>query len=246
VRQLGSFICILMLFCFLYVPASRSETFTFAVGEWPPFIGAKSPGFGSHTQIVRRVIEKAGHQAKFDFLPWQRSYQMVRNGTYAATFSWSYTDERSEEFYFPERPVGLATYVHFYKKDRFPDGIGPLGFDDLRKEGLSVVAVRNYWYEDMLEAAGVTVEYVSTEQLAWSMLLHERADVYMESTEVGMIRKAVFLGDEASLLVHSPTFLEVPMYPMFSRKHPDGRRLLEIWEASSPPDPETTPEAAIR
>jgi hypothetical protein len=246
VRQLGSFICILISFSFLHVPASRSETFTFAVGEWPPFVGEQSSGLGSHTQIVRRVIEKAGHQAKFVFLPWQRSYQMVRNGTYAATFPWSYTDERDEDFYFPERPVGLVSYVHFYKKNRFPKGIGPLSFDDLRKEGLSVVAVRNYWYEDRLEAAGVRVDYVSTEQLAWSMLLHERADVYMESTEVGIIRKGVFLGDEADLLAHSPTFLEVPMYPMFSKKHPDGKRLLKIWEASGPSDPETTPKAAIR
>ncbi|GAB2186459.1 substrate-binding periplasmic protein [Roseibium sp. LAB1] len=244
--RLGSFACFLVLFLCLHVSASRSETFTFAVGEWPPFIGSKSPGFGSHAQIVRDAFEKAGHDTRFVFLPWQRSYQMTRNGTYAATFSWSYTDERNQDFYFPERPVGQTTYVHFFKKDRFPDGIGPLSFDDLRKEGLSVVAVRNYWYEDMLEAAGVTVEYVSTEQLAWSMLLHDRADVYMESTEVGMIRKAMFLGDEADLLAHSPTFLEVPMYLMFSRKHPDGRRLLKIWEASSPPAPETLPEAAMR
>ncbi|MHA7775646.1 substrate-binding periplasmic protein [Roseibium sp. M-1] len=218
------------LFICLQAAPLRCETFTFAVGEWPPYIGSRSPGLGTHAQTVKRVLERAGHNVRINFLPWLRTLEMTRNGSYPATFSWVYTSERAEDFYYSTLSIDKIRYVHFYRKETFPNGLPPLDFDGLAHRDLTVVAVKNYWYQKSLEDAGVKVQFVVTEEQAWNMLRHKRADVYIESLEVGMIQKEEFLGEDAGMIDHSQPFRTVPMFILFSKSHPDGKRLKEIWE----------------
>lgn len=229
--RIGSFSYVLTIVLLLFTTPLRSETFTFAVGEWPPYISSEIPGFGSHSQTVKRIFDHAGVDLKFEFLPWQRSMEMTRNGTYPATFSWSYTPERAQDFHYSTLSIDTIRYVHFYRKDRFPDGLDALGFDMLRDQGLSVVAVKNYWYDKPLKDARVKVHFVVTEEQAWSMLRHKRADIYIESLQVGEIQKRDFLGDDGDLIGHSGPFREVPMFLLFSKAHPDGHKLMKLWEA---------------
>lgn len=229
--RIGSFFCCFAVLLFMNTTPVRSEPFTFAVGEWPPYISSQTPGFGSHTQTVKQVFDHAGVDLDFEFLPWQRSMEMTRNGTYPATFSWSYTQERALDFFYSTLSIDKIRYVHFYRKDRFPEGLDPLNFSMLRQQGLSVVAVKNYWYDKPLTDAGVKVHFVVTEEQAWSMLHHKRADIYIESLQVGEIQKRDFLGDDADEITHTGPFREIPMFILFSKAHPDGQKLLRLWEA---------------
>jgi len=227
----GSFSCFLVVFLVLSTTPIRSETFTFAVGEWPPYISSQMPGLGSHTETVKRIFNHAGVDLEFEFLPWQRSMEMTRNGTFPATFSWSYTSERADSFYYSTLSIDKIRYVHFYRKDRFPDGLDALNFGMLQRQGLTVVAVKNYWYDQPLREAKVKVHFVVTEEQAWSMLRHKRADIYIESLRVGEIQKREFLGPDAGLIAHTGPFREVPMFILFSKAHPAGQKLLKLWEA---------------
>lgn len=223
---------ILVLLMLLFCPSTlaKAETFTFGIGDWPPFISETAPGFGPHAEKVARAFRKAGHEIRLEFLPWRRSFEMSRHGTIPATFSWAFTKERTRDFLYPALPIDQARDVYFYRKDRFPDGLSPLSFEDLSESGLTVVGVSDYWYDAPLAEAGVSLQRVATEEQAWSMLLHGRADLYIENDAVGKAHSRNFLGTQAAEIANSRPIRIVPLYILFSKHNPDARRMMEIWD----------------
>jgi polar amino acid transport system substrate-binding protein len=121
-----------------------------------------------------------------------------------------------------------------------------LSFDRIKERNLKLVAVKNYWYQQDLEKAGISAQYVITEEQAWTMLLHKRADIYIESTAVGTIQMKEFLGPEADRIAHTAPIHQVPLFILFSKNHPDGRRLLEILEKNVGNRPDSTTDSAIQ
>lgn len=233
------------LFVLFPLPA-HSDTFVFAIGEWPPFISKEAPDLGLHTRKVTQVFQSAGHKLEFEFLPWRRSLEMTKRGSLAATFSWSYVEERTKEFLYPETPIDRVNDVYFYRKDRFPGGLEALSFDQLKERKLTVVGIEDYWYQAPLEATSVTFQSVATEDQAWTMLKHGRADIYIENDIVGMVHSQELLGADAAQITMSEPIRTVPLYILFSRVHPDGRRMLKIWEESSVSHAESSEGTAIQ
>jgi len=224
----------------------RADTFTFVLGEWPPFVGKALPGHGIHARRVTKVFRTAGHDVRFEFSPWLRAYEVVKNGTEPSTFPWAYTKERTEDFYFSTKPVGTNDYVLFYRKDRFPDGLPPMTFQEIKARNLSIVAIEGYWYLDQLTEAGLSYQNVATEKQAWNMLGHDRVDLYFDSGIVGDIQKRQFLGDMADEIAQTEAVHSVALYMMFSKSHPDGKRMKDIWEQETALIDEETQEPAIR
>ena len=222
--------CVLACLLSMQGVSAKAETFTFGIGEWPPFISLDAAGYGDHARQVTEAFKKAGHDVRFEFLPWRRSLEMTRHGKLPATFSWAFAEERTADFLYPQTPIDLARDVYFYRKDRFPDGLEPLSFAELKRDGLTVVGVTDYWYQRPLEKAGVHFQKVSTEEQAWSMMLHRRADLYIENEAVGTVQSRDFLGDQAKLFASSRPLRIVPLYVLFSRAHPDGKRMKDIWD----------------
>jgi len=151
---------------------AKAEDFTFAIGEWPPFISENAPDYGLHSKRVFDVFEAQGHQVTFEFLPWRRSLELTRSGSLPATFSWSFVETRTEDYIYPDVPVDRVDDVYFFRKDKFPDGLTALGFEEVRSRKLTVVGIADYWYQEALEASGVTFQSVSTEEEAWTCLLY--------------------------------------------------------------------------
>lgn len=237
---------VLLVVSLIFGGPARADTFTFVLGDWPPFVGKDLPGHGLHARRVTRVFRDAGHDVRFEFRPWLRAYEVVRNGSEPSTFPWAYTEERARNFYFSTKPVGTNEYVLFYRKDRFPDGLPPLTFAEIRDRNLSIVAIEGYWYLDQLTGADLPYQNVATEKQAWNMLGHGRVDLYFESSIVGGIQSRQFLGDMADEITSTGPVHGVTLYMLFSKTHPDGRRMKEIWERETAPDPDETQVPAIR
>jgi len=227
------------------VPA-RADTFTFVLGDWPPFVGKNLPGHGLHARLVTRVFREAGHDVRYEFAPWLRAYEVVKAGTEPSTFPWAYTEERARDFYYSSKPVGANDYVLFYRKDRFPDGLPPLTFEEIKARNLSIVAIEGYWYLDRLKEAGLSYQNVATEKQAWNMLGYDRVDLYFDSGIVGDIQKRQFLGDLADEIARTGPVHSVQLYMLFSRSHPDGRKMKDIWERETVLEEEETQDPAIR
>ncbi|MES0812501.1 transporter substrate-binding domain-containing protein [Roseibium sp. SCPC15] len=224
----------------------RAETFTFAIGEWPPFISQKAPGFGLHSRKVTEVFRSKGHDVRFEFLPWRRSLELTKRGTLPATFSWSYVKTRTQDYLYPTTPIDTLKDVYFYPKHRFAEEVPPLTFKDIKQRGLTVVGIAGYWYQEPLEKIGVTFQSVATEEQAWTMLLHGRADLYIENDIVGQEHSRAILGDEASGIGMSEPFRAEPLYILFSKNHPASARMLEIWDSHEAEDTESFEGPAIR
>ncbi|MES0884797.1 substrate-binding periplasmic protein [Roseibium sp. SCP14] len=224
----------------------RAETFTFAIGEWPPFISQHAPGFGLHSQKVTEVFKSRGHDAQFEFLPWRRSLALTKQGSLAATFSWSYVKARTADYHYPKTPIDTLKDVYFYAKHRFPEELPPLSFEDLKGRGLTVVGIAGYWYQEPLEKIGVTFQSVATEEQAWTMLLHGRADIYIENDIVGREHSRTILGQEAAGIGMSEPIRIEPLFILFSKNHPDGAKMLEIWDSFEAEDAESFEGPAIR
>jgi len=210
--------------------SARSDTFTFAIGEWPPFISETAPDHGLHAKKVADAFRSAGHAVDFRFLPWRRSLELTKSGSLPATFSWSHVEARTKDYIYPSEPVDRLRDVYFFRKDRFPDGLGALNFEELKNRQLTVVGITDYWYQAPLREAGVAFEAVATEEQAWTMLLYGRADVYIENDIVGRVHSRALLKDRSALIGSSAPFRTVPLYILFSKTHPDGARMAEIWD----------------
>jgi len=207
-----------------------ADEFSFAVGEWPPFVSSNAPKYGFHSELISKVFESQGHTVKLEFYPWRRSLELTKVGTLPATFTWSYSEDRKADFVYPKQPLDKLNDVYFYRKDRFPDGLPPLSFDELKNRSLTVVGVEGYWYETALKKAGVIFQTVATEEQAWQMLFHSRADIFIENDISGDIQGRQFLGNGMDDIDRSAPFRKIPVYIMFSRHHPEAVRMMEIWD----------------
>ncbi|MEM5583327.1 hypothetical protein WNZ15_12750 [Roseibium sp. AS2] len=225
---------------------AKPETFTFAIGDWPPFTSHDAPGFGLHAQKVAETFRAAGHDVEFEFFPWLRSLEMTRYGSLPATFSWIHEKERTEDFIYPETPIDLASYVYFYRKDRFPDGLQDLSFKGIEARGLTVVGIPGYWYQAPMEKAGVIFQAVPQEEQAWNMLALGRADLYVEINRVGLTHSRAVLQDKADRIAMSEPIRIFPLYILFSKAHPAGARMKDIWDAFAEPEPVSSAGSTIR
>jgi len=223
-----------------------AEDFTFAIGEWPPFISEDAPDHGLHSKRVSEVFEAQGHKVGFAFLPWPRSLELTRSGGLPATFSWSFVEARTKDLIYPEVPVARVDDVYFFRRDKFPNGVGTLSFEDIRDRKLTVVGITSYWYQEPLREKGITFQAVSTEEEAWTMLLYGRADLYIENDVVGQVHSRRILEDNAALIGMSEPLRSVPVYILFSKNHPDGARMAEIWDKAAALTGGTGREPAVR
>jgi len=218
-------------FSVLAAASSLAETLTFAAGEWAPYIGSELPDNGLHTQRVREVMKSAGYDIELEYMPWKRSFEMTKKGDFVATFSWSRTDERVDEFYYPEVPVDGQTDVIFYSRTKYPDGLNVTSIDDIQAQGLSVIGYAGYWYEAEYQKRGMDMRTVTSAESAWKMLQSGRADVLIENRVVGELSLNEVLGDEASDIGEAAEVRSAPVYVLFSRQHPDGEALRDAWDA---------------
>lgn len=207
-----------------------SDEFVFAVGEWAPFVSSKLPFHGAHGEIVTKAFEVEGHSVSFKYYPWRRSMELTKTGAVAATFSWIHTEERSVDLLFPEQPVGQLRDVYYYRKDRFPEGLTTMPFEELQANSLTVVGIAGYSYEEDLRKAGVVYQSVSTEEQAWRMLYNGHADILIDNDLSGDLQKRQFLKDNADEVTRTEPYRSLNLYIMFSRSHPDAKRMMEIWD----------------
>ena len=85
-----------------------------------------------------------------------------------------------------------------------------------------------------MKSVGGEVHEVKSAELAWKFLHGGRADVFLAISAVADVDKEKVLGGGAGEIAQSadPMF-ERPLYIMFSKQHPDGAKLLDVWNANA-------------
>lgn len=213
------------------VSAPRAEEVLIAVGEWPPFVGAQLPDNGRHAKLVRERLAAAGFVARFEFLPWSRSFNLTQVGRYAATFPWVRTEERAALFLISDRAVGTDATVGFYLGARFPAGVQAAPLHEMVAAGLRLAVLQDTWMANDLTKRGLPFQSVSRTEIGWNLIGHGRADVYIDNAEVGTVEGRLYLpSGGADLRITDPIRTDL-LRILFSRVHPAGERLKAAWDA---------------
>jgi polar amino acid transport system substrate-binding protein len=221
--------------CATWYTHGHAETVRIAIGEYPPHVSQYLPGYGPHARKVKRVLARAGYDVTYVFRPWNRALLQTANGSFAATFPWFETPQRQARFLYPDTPIDVNRVQAFYDTDVHPQGLRIQSLADIADRDLRVAGVHGYWYVEHLRALDARLDLVPTAKLAWNLIDHGRADVYLEDERVARMDIADYLGaDRISDFAAAGLIKEAPMYILFTRNAPIGAELRAAWDAHAP------------
>jgi len=206
-----------------------NKTVTIALGEWPPFIGEKLPGFGTISRIVNSSFEAQGYQVSVGFFPWKRSFELTRMGDWDATAVWISNPERERVFVYSDA-VMVAQQVLFYRKDNPFDW---KTLDDLEK--YIIGGSTGYYHGEIIdqgEKAGVfTLERIPDEAANFKKLLMGRVDLVVANKDVGYyLMNQMFDAEQLSEITHHRKPLETSSYHLIiGKKNPRSQELVNAF-----------------
>ncbi|MBB2485118.1 transporter substrate-binding domain-containing protein [Mitsuaria sp. WAJ17] len=101
----------------LAASAAPAAVVRIATGELPPYATAEANDSGTALQIVRRAFALAGHEVRYQFMPWQRAQNETRVGLWDASAYWGANEERRRDFLLSSN-VMSEQWVIVHRRDR--------------------------------------------------------------------------------------------------------------------------------
>ena len=181
---------ILVLSLWLSVfPAHGSDTETMVVkistGEYPPFTSEGLASKGFVNTIVKEAFALEGVQTEFYFLPWQRAYRDMVDGTAHASSYWYKNDARAVVALFSDEILEESFYFFSLKRPM------PISWDALVDlKGLKIGVTQGYTYTDEFwllgEQATLHLDVVKTDDINFRKLFNRRIDIFPIGYEAGL------------------------------------------------------------
>ena len=214
----------------LFSPSASTQTHVvkIAAGEWPPFIGEELEGFGHVGKIIEEVFSSQGYKVEFHFYPWKRAYKQASEGKYVATAVWMFANERTEHFLY-SRPVAQEEFVFFHRKDM------PFEWQSLNDlQGMHLGGGLGYSYgadlDAQLNTGKITMTRAEDPGKALQWLKYRRVDLVPEEKHIGLFTLQKMPIETQNLITfNQKPFLINQSYVLFSKAHPDGEKLLRIF-----------------
>lgn len=208
---------------------AAAEPIRIATGEWPPYTSETIENRGAATEIVTRTFDEMGVAVELVFYPWARCYESVRTGKVWGAFPYARTEERAGEVDFSDTILYSSSKLFYY--DKPPKGLRfetPADLAPYRIGGVS-----GYYYESLLKAAGITGDFAFKPQNGFEKLMRGRTDFFIANEMVGWFIIRKYFPESA----HRFGTLAEPLdrhglRMIVSRRRPDGRRLLEAFNAA--------------
>lgn len=96
---------------------ASAEVVRIATGELPPYATAEAADSGTALHIVRRAFALAGHEVRYQFMPWQRAQNETRAGLWDASAYWGANEERRRDFLLSNN-VMSEQWVFVHRRDK--------------------------------------------------------------------------------------------------------------------------------
>lgn len=203
--------------------AAAQALLVLANGEWPPYQSASLPRYGFASAVVSEAASLAGIRVRYDFYPWRRAEEMVRNGHIDGSLVWSSTPLRDNFAVFSD-PIFSDREVVIHRTDlALPDWPQRHNWQSVT---LALPLGSRTFHELVrLERQG-RVEYLRVEspQNGLRMILAGRVQAMTLAESVyRQLRRQYLSADEQRLLTILPTALEtVSFRVMLSRSRPQA------------------------
>ncbi len=189
---------VLALLAFTSGMKAEPTTLRIATGEYAPFTGENLPDHGVVNARVRHLMEAAGYNVEFHYMPWKRTLESTRRNAFDATSYWSYSREREGDF-IHVGPVLRDPLIFLVREDAPIRDWSEL--EDL--SGLRIGVVPGYTYSEELWALGesgvLTLSEATSDEANLKKLLSGRIDIFPTNEVVGwhMIREIFSEEDQA-------------------------------------------------
>lgn len=175
-----------LLLCCLFSQSLTADNetkppLTILSGEWPPYVGESLPSYGFVSQIVAASFAAANQPINYKWLPWTRGEALIKRGRYFATFPYSKTDLREQDFVFSE-PVFYTRTSFFYYKEHNKK----IDYTELKDiKHLRIGGIRGYGYLRELQQAKLELYLVNNTMQLIEMLERDRIDLIAINDSVG-------------------------------------------------------------
>lgn len=202
--------------------------------EWPPYtyverVDGRKTGRvqGYSVELLERLLQPLGVQARIELLPWRRCLQEVKRGQdFQMLLNATRNPERERDFFITSPTYSTRTYF-FWSRRVHPQGLQVRGQEDLKRYRLGGVHGYTYSQLDQIDMASLqrAPNYASLVQ----MLHLNRIDVIVVGEEVfhGLTGLPGYELAQDPDLGRAPLPIEKPnaFHMMVSRQHPLGPAL---------------------
>jgi len=214
-----------------YIPESDDGVIRVVGDSWCPYNcapGSEHPGYV--IEIATEIFKKAGYRLNYQTVPWTRSLNGVKDGSYDAAVGAAKGD--IPEAIFPEEPIGFVQNSMFVRKGeqwKFT------GMDSLKSIRLGVVG--DYYYSNEINAyldANQGSQYIdvmlgdNVVERSITKLLESKIDVYIEDPNVAYYTAAQMGLDRGKLAIAGELNEPDGIYIAFSPKNPQSARWAAI------------------
>lgn len=162
------------------LPATASLTFT--TEEYPPYNFSTDGGktvVGSSSDILRETLKRAGLEASFSILPWERAYRMGQEDKDTCVYSTTRTEAREKLFKWVG-PLADNNWVVFAKVDSI---ISAKSLDDIKQ--YKIAGYRGDATAVFLKEKGMKVEEADNDEQNAKKLGAGRIDLWAAGSLVG-------------------------------------------------------------
>ncbi|MGI0116863.1 substrate-binding periplasmic protein [Zooshikella sp. RANM57] len=203
--------------------------------EWPPFAyfsrtpGEKSKLKGYSIEVLATILKPIKQPYQIDMINWNRcKYEVKNSKKYHMLVDSSLNKQRRNNFLYSDSYYDTHTY-YFYAKAHHPNGIHISSFKDLKQYRLAGMQGYNYATYGLNES-DISI-YKNSQRKIFNMLLHNRADLYLERIEI--IAGFAALGEnflENNEIGYAPLPNTAPMsFHMLFPKTSQGKKLRDFF-----------------
>lgn len=207
-------------------PVRAEAVVRVATGEWAPYVSRSLPEGGYTTEIISHAMLHEGVEVQFDYMPWPRAERMISSGQYALASPYVSTEQRREFGYFSQ-PFATSRTVFFAMRKNLQT-LEWQSYDDLRP--YRIAGVRGYFYVPWFAAAGIELDFASEARLNFKKLYMGRVDLVPDNELVGReIIARLYPNQQDDFVIVGKPLNVSPLCLMGSRFHPDGKRLIALF-----------------
>lgn len=221
---------ILFLICCIYTSLIHAETVTIAAeDDWAPYSSIKKDKSGPEgltPELVKKVFKLKGIDVKYVTLPFARCMYDALIGKVVGCFDATVMEENKNQYYWGKTPMFVEGVSVFAKSDSRDQNIQ---IKDM--EGKMVGYTIGYTYsQEILENKKIKLFGVASDHQQLNMLVNGRIQYALINTMPGatITNKDAKLKGRVKIVGH---LSDDDFWIAFSKKHPDGKRLMETFES---------------
>lgn len=221
----------LFLASFLIVGAAMADTISIRADLWCPYNCAPSDKkVGYAMEVVKTILEKAGHQVDYQTLPWDQSIARTRSGDFVAIIGAAKED--APDFVFPSEPIGLSSTSYATLAEK---GLEVKAITDLGGKLLGVI--QSYSYNPALD------DYIAKNKGDPHKIVFASGDDALENNlERLQAGKADVVADDTNVLFYKTNKMGISEKLKIDKS---VDKLSEIYIAFSPKNPKAKDYAAL-